>query len=283
MNKLLVIFATVLTLGSVWLADGAVNDLPGRVDVGGRMLRMKTLGEGSPAVVLEIGLGGPLEVWDLVQPELARHTTVVAYDRVGAVEQKESLTGEDIARELHAALHRAGIEPPYVLVGQSFGGVYNRLFASMYPDEVAGMVLLDPTHEDFLAWLHVHHPKERLSKHFIRKLAAAAGVRETLTQLKLAGPLPNVPVVVVTGTKFIDDPLRIEALPVWTEVHRRWVTSLPHGRHVLAANSGHGVPIEVPDLVVHLVREVVESARDNQAAEEVANNVDQSKMAEGEP
>jgi pimeloyl-ACP methyl ester carboxylesterase len=261
MNKLSVMCAIVVTVSSVWLADRAVDDLPERVDVGGRMLRMKVIGDGSPAVVLEIGLGGPLEVWDLVQPELARHTKVVAYDRVGAVDQKDSLSGEDIARELHAALHRAGVEPPYVLVGQSFGGVYNRVFASTYPDEVAGMVLLDPTHEDFLAWLKVHHPKERLSKHFIRKLASAAGVQETLTQLTSADPLPDVPVIVVTGTKFIDDPIRIECLPVWTEVHRRWVTSLPKGQHVLASNSGHGVPIEVPGLVVHLVREVVESAR----------------------
>jgi pimeloyl-ACP methyl ester carboxylesterase len=283
MNKLSVMFAIVVTVGSVWFADRAVDDLPERVDVGGRLLRMKVVGEGSPAVVLEIGLGGPLEVWDLVQPELARHTRVVAYDRVGAVDQKDSLSGEDIARELHAALHRAGIEPPYVLVGQSFGGVYNRLFASMYPDEVAGMVLLDPTHEDFLAWLKVHHPKERLSKHFVRKLASAAGVQETLTQLKLTDPLPDVPVVVVTGTKFIDDPLRIDALPVWTEVHRRWVTSLPQGRHVLASNSGHGVPIEVPDLVVHLVREVVESARRRQAVEGAEDHVDKTKSSEGEP
>src|SRR5207253_2207002 len=126
-------------------------------DVDGRLLRMRVEGQGSPAVVMEIGLGGPLEEWKLVQPEVARFTKVFAYDRIGALETKSKLTGQDIARELHAALQKAGIEPPYVLVGQSFGGIYNRIFASLYPNEVAGMVLLDPTQEEFLDWMNIHH------------------------------------------------------------------------------------------------------------------------------
>jgi pimeloyl-ACP methyl ester carboxylesterase len=261
MNKVLIILATLLSSGSFWIANRAVDDLPRRVDVDGRLLRMRVEGEGSPAVILEIGLGGPLEEWDMVQPEVARFTKAVAYDRIGAVDTKLMLTGDDIARELHAALEKAGVEPPYVLVGQSFGGIYNRIFASLYPDEVAGMVLLDPTQEEFLDWMKIHHPKHTLSKSIVKNWAEGAGFWDTMDQLKAATPLPDVPITVVTGTKFIDDRMRIKTLPVWTASHANWVRTLPNGRHVLAANSGHGVQVEVPEMVVDLIREVVEKAR----------------------
>jgi pimeloyl-ACP methyl ester carboxylesterase len=282
MNKFVIILATLLSGGSFWIAERAVNDLPGRVDANGRRLRMRVEGRGSPAVVFEIGLGGPLEVWDLVQPDLARHTTVVTYDRIGARDVKQVLTGVDIAHELHTALQKAGVKPPYVLVGQSFGGVYNRIFAGLYPDDVAGMVLLDPTQEEFLDWMKIHYPKRGLSKHIVRNLAEGEGVRETLNQLKTIAPPPDVPVIVVTGTKFIDDKMRIEALPVWIDAHRKWVSALPQGRHIKASKSGHGVQIDVPDLVVDLIREVVESARAERGEGELTSLSDEPRTTEVE-
>jgi pimeloyl-ACP methyl ester carboxylesterase len=266
MNKLLVLFAAALSSGSFWLADRAVNDLPGRVDVDGRLLRMRAEGSGSLTVVLEIGIGGPLEEWDIVQEEVARFAKVVAYDRIGAVDTKEILTGEDVARELHAALENAGHRPPYVLVGQSLGGVYNRIFASLYPNEVVGMVLLDPTQEEFLDWLAVHHPKNKVNKNIIKNWAEGAGIDATMRQVRNSARLPNVPVVVVTGTKFIDDKMRIATLPEWTAAHKRWATAQPHGSHVVAPESGHGVQIEAPELVVGLIKNVVESTKSKSEA-----------------
>jgi pimeloyl-ACP methyl ester carboxylesterase len=257
MNKLLILLATMLSGGSFGLADRAVDDLPVRIDVEGRLLRMRVEGQGSPTVVLEIGLGGPLEEWDMVQQAVARFTKVVAYDRVGAVDTKEMLTGEDIARELHAVLEKSGNKPPYLLVGQSLGGVYNRLFANLYPDEVVGMVLLDPTQEEFIDWMEVHYPKNKLSKSIGKNWAEGAGIWATMDQVRKASP-PDVPVVVVTGTKFIDDKMRIKTLPKWTEAHANWVNTLPNARHVLATESGHGVQIETPELIVDLIREVVQ-------------------------
>ena len=281
MNKLLIILATTLSGGSIWLADRAVDDLPGRLEVDGRMLRMRIEGQGSPTVVLEIGLGGPLEEWDMVQTEVARFAKVVAYDRIGAVDTKSSLTGEEIAHELHAALKNAGVQPPYVLVGQSLGGVYNRIFASLYPEEVAGMVLLDPTQEEFLDWLEIHHPKQKLNKRIVKNWAEGAGIWDTMDQVRVSAPLPDVPVIVVTGTKFIDDKLRIKTLPMWTASHKKWVSSLPQGQHVLATESGHGVQIEAPELVVDLIRNVVEAQRDRASSD--AESVSISPRDEAQP
>jgi len=127
---------------------------PGQlVDIGGYRLHLHAQGPvGSfPTVILEGGAGLGSVSWGWVQPRIAQTTRVVAYDRAGigwSDPGPAPRDGEHIATELHAALAVAGINPPYVLVGHSFGGLYVRIFADRYPDEVAGMVLVDSTHPD---------------------------------------------------------------------------------------------------------------------------------------
>ena len=196
-----------------------------------------------------------------MQPELAKFTRVVAYDRIGARHEQSQLTGADVARELRQALANAGVEPPYILVGQSFGGVYNRVFASLYPHDVAGLVLLDPSQEDFIEWMTIHHPDRQISRKDVVGWPEGAGIWDTLEELKSAGPLPDVPTVVVTGARPGDDPLRREILPVWIRSHSAFVKTRPQGRHYLSHQSGHGVHVEAPDLVIKIIREMVQTAR----------------------
>ena len=155
----------------------------------------------------------------------------------------------------------AGVEPPYILVGQSFGGVYNRVFASLYPHDVVGLVLLDPSQEDFIEWMTIHHPDRQISRKDVVGWPEGAGIWDTLQELKTAGPLPDVPTVVVTGARLGDDPLRREILPVWIRSHAAFVNTRPQGRHYLSHQSGHGVHVEAPDLVVKIIREMVQTAR----------------------
>ena len=84
MNRLIWSLVIVAPCGVFWLAQKAASDLPARVDGGGHLLRMRVEGSGSPTVVCEIGLGGALEEWAAVQPELAKLTRIVAYDRIGS-------------------------------------------------------------------------------------------------------------------------------------------------------------------------------------------------------
>src|SRR5262249_48370310 len=89
--------------------------------------------------------------WSLVQPDVARFTQVCSYDRAGNAWSDlgpRPRTMKQIAYELHTALGKLGIKPPYVMVGQSFGGLLGRTYAAQYRNEVAGMVLFDSTHED---------------------------------------------------------------------------------------------------------------------------------------
>jgi pimeloyl-ACP methyl ester carboxylesterase len=123
---------------------------PGKlVEVNDHLMHINCIGEGGPTVILESGLGTMSADWANVQPEAAKTTRVCAYDRAGTGWSEpgpEPRDPKQISRELHTLLGNAGIAGPYVLVGQSFGGLYVRMYADLYPKEVAGMVLVDASH-----------------------------------------------------------------------------------------------------------------------------------------
>lgn len=125
---------------------------PGRlVDVGGHRLHVRQAGAGGPTVVFENGQGGMALDWHYVQPEIAAQSATLAYDRAGMCWSDPGPGPRNVTvlvDELRAALHAAGAPTPYVLVGHSLGGLIVRAYAHTYPDEVAGLVLLDATHED---------------------------------------------------------------------------------------------------------------------------------------
>jgi pimeloyl-ACP methyl ester carboxylesterase len=121
------------------------------VDMGGYRLHLHSTGTGQPAVVLEASIWDTSLTWALVQPKVAGFTHAISYDRGGygwSASSPRPRTAEAMVEELHTLLSRAVAAPPYILVGQSFSGLLVRLFAYKYPQEVAGLVLLDPAHED---------------------------------------------------------------------------------------------------------------------------------------
>ena len=116
------------------------------VDVGGHSLHINCVGQGSPTVVLDAGWGNMSAHWVRVQQEVSDTTRVCAYDRAGMGWSEmgpEPRDAKQVSGELHALLEGAGIEGPYVLVGHSFGGLYTQTYAARYPDEVAGVALVD--------------------------------------------------------------------------------------------------------------------------------------------
>src|SRR5918995_1339702 len=116
------------------------------VDVGGHSLHINCVGQGSPTVLLDAGSGGFSAQWVRVQRQVSDTTRVCAYDRAGMGWSEMGPDPRDarqITSELHTLLSKAGIEGPYVLVGHSFGGMYMQTYAARYPDEVAGVALVD--------------------------------------------------------------------------------------------------------------------------------------------
>lgn len=155
-------YAGALVLASA--AAGIVFEVVGRrrdrdrmpqvgrsVDIGGRSLNIYCSGEGSPAVILDTGAGDPGYAWSHIQPEIATFTRACWFDRAGEGWSDPGpfpRTSAATARDLHDLLKRAGVPPPFVLVGHSLGGLNVRVYNGLYPSDVAGMVLVESAHED---------------------------------------------------------------------------------------------------------------------------------------
>jgi pimeloyl-ACP methyl ester carboxylesterase len=117
----------------------------------GRRMNIYCLGSGSPAVVMDAGMGDSTISWALVQPAIATKTKVCSYDRAGlgfSDGSNRPSTAANDADDLHKLLKAAHIAPPYILVGHSAAGMYIRVYADHYPDEVVGMVSVEGSHED---------------------------------------------------------------------------------------------------------------------------------------
>jgi len=128
------------------------------VDAGGHKLNLVCSGQGTPTVVLEAGLTGLGAMWSPVQSAVPQFTRVCSYDRAGYGWSEPGplpRTSRQIAQELHALLAKAGETPPIVLVGSSAGGYHVRVYAGLYGEQVAGMVLVDASHPDQAARFHL--------------------------------------------------------------------------------------------------------------------------------
>jgi pimeloyl-ACP methyl ester carboxylesterase len=244
-----------------------------RVDIGGHALQLRVLGRGRPLVVLESGLGDPMQPWEKVQPKVAEFTQVLAYDRAGLGQSEpgpKPRTALQIAKELHTALQRARLSPPYILVAHSAAGFYIRVFAKTYPDEVAGMVFVDTTPEGFFDRLAaIQSPRERrdfaqqiqqyLSRASEGRKAEWAALPEQTEEARAAWPLPDVPVVLITGMKNEPDKSP-EAKQLWLRMQNDWLKRIPNAKHIVTQKSGHYVQLEEPELVVEAIKAVAKAA-----------------------
>jgi pimeloyl-ACP methyl ester carboxylesterase len=157
---LLALAAGILSAGVAYQAIETYLDrlrfpAPGRlITVGPHRLHIHQQGAGTPAVILEAGVAGSSSGWALVEPGIAEFTRVASYDRAGlgwsdAIPAKPSV--QQMLTELRALLSAANVPRPYVLVGHSFGGLLARAYAHSSPDEIAGLVLLDPVSIEYWA------------------------------------------------------------------------------------------------------------------------------------
>jgi pimeloyl-ACP methyl ester carboxylesterase len=243
-----------------------------RVDVGGHSLRTLMAGAGGPTVVFEAGAGSSLETWVRVQPAVSRFTTTISYDRAGNGASPRGPTprdGREVASELHAMLHNAQAAPPFILVGHSLGGPYIRVFAGMYPDEVAAMVLVDPTQEELIAWSKAREPGTPQTRE-PRPYDEVDCAPLTFAQAHESPIRKGMSVVLICGMgpretpSFITKDLKEQVLkdreifyPAKLRFHKEWVEKIPGGRLIITEKSGHGIPWEEPALIVDSIREVV--------------------------
>jgi pimeloyl-ACP methyl ester carboxylesterase len=196
-----IVLAVTMLIGWVWLFGAkakarlaAKYPAPGKlVDVGGYRLHINCQGQGGPTVVMESGNGNFSLNWGQVPREVAKFTRVCTYDRAGlgwSDRSPQPRTAHNLVADLHTLLERSGVEPPYVLVGHSLGGLLIRLYAHEYPDQVVGLVLVDAAHEEQLlrnpeAVIRLARRADRLMNGILRlmKLIIASGVLALVPKL----------------------------------------------------------------------------------------------------
>ena len=289
----LVVVAAIAGATYQWVAtrrDLVRAPAPGRlVDIGGHRLHIWCSGSGTPPVILETGLGGSSADWGFVQPEVARFTKVCSYDRAGmgySDPGPSPRTMRRIVGELAQLLDRTGVTVPVVLVGASIGGLAVRLLASEQPDRVAGLVLVDASHEDqeaeiprvapfvpLLSSLGIFRllgvtfgPPPAALAPAVRGFAEVTGfraaayqaavdefthLRQSAEEVKAARRQLNVPVVVVTAGRGTD--------AAWLRLQRDQVSLSQRGCQIIAENSGHGISLGQPEIVIRAVQSVVDA------------------------
>ena len=277
------------------------GDFAGLVDIGGgRKMYLECRGTGSPTVVLVAGLKGSAEDWNITKrseptvfAEVAKFTRVCAYDRPGTpVGEKPSrsdpvpqpTTAAEAAADLHALLGAAGEAGPYVLVGHSYGGLVVRLYASTYPDDVSGLVLVDALTEGL-------RDAETPEQWAIQRKLMEGDVRQSLVQypalerndpdrsfdqVRAASPLRALPLIVLSADRpwgpQIPSMIAAGVLPADVPPDFGYVTDaaqkaaqerlaklVPNAKHISNTNSGHEIHKERPQLVIDSIREVVEA------------------------
>jgi len=227
-------------------------------------------GQGGPAVVLMSSFGVPHPAWALIWGELAATTTVFAYNRLGvgaSTAPQHPQTGTAVVDTLRKTLASAGLEPPYVIVAHALGGMFAQLYARRFPQEVAGLVLVEATHPDD----DVLERRLRFLPRAVASALTARGVRrgvrsyselrffeQTVAEIGAAGPFPDTPLTVVTGGRA---PSRLTTSPAQAQRHdqrqRDLVALSPQGTQVMAPHSGHLPQITDPAVVVQAARNVL--------------------------
>jgi pimeloyl-ACP methyl ester carboxylesterase len=177
---------------------------PEMVQVERRRIETKLKGSGGPAVVFENDFTGNRTVWRFVQDTVAKETLTVTYQRSGFGRSEigtQPRTAEQIARELRALLKAEEIPPPFILVGYGVGGLYMRVFAHMYPNDIAGLVFIDPGTEDSYDRVEAGKSAPKFEKASDAKGAASEwkALPDSLAQARQAWPLPHVPTVLFSS------------------------------------------------------------------------------------
>jgi pimeloyl-ACP methyl ester carboxylesterase len=247
-------------------------------DVGGYKLAYECAGTGSPTVILEAGYtaSGIDTYGETILPEIARHTRVCTYDRAGdglsdaRPASVRPVTGGTQARELHAMLAAAGVAPPYVVVGHSYGGMVAREFARLYPEAVAGMVLLDASSEPEIPVYERLHAGPWIDGTVEPGPNQRLDMRTTVQELRESPGLGDVPLIVVTAGVLQDQWLStVPALASRAQTRLAGLSS--NSIHVLDRGEGHFIPDNDPATVIRAAVAVLAAARAGEALSSCAS------------
>ena len=289
----------ILAISDVARTESISFEPPGQlVDVNGRNMHINCMGNKSPTIILDSGAGGFSLEWGDIQQSLSQYARICAYDRAGYGWSDMGLlprTTARIANELHALLENASIPGPYIIVGHSFGGFTAQYLARQFDDEVAGLVLVDSSHEEQVyrlpengvdvvrrslyqdrrtlvtrSVLHEHFPIEKaaVAQQLMERWSSMLTWREEMANYALSSrqlrdvyhrPILEIPIVILTrGKRVWPDTSYGDAMEeAWRELQAELNYMSDNSIHIIAENSGHVIHLDEPELVVEAIRDVL--------------------------
>ncbi len=272
------------------------------VNTGTSKLHALVSGEGKPTIILEAGMGGVSLDWSFVQPELSKLSTVLSYDRAGygwSEMNEEGVTSEEYVENLRMLLANLKLAPPYILVGHSFGGLNTRLFAASYPEEIAGLVLVDSVHEHYYLpeymsekrragfikmltvyrfgymlaplgiprFLKQHIGSKKLPQYFLRQAKAMGYKSSTYKTVYMELMKAQESAKQVQAAEPIPDTIPITVLSAgkqteeWREQQLQLAKLNNNTNHMIANESWHSIQIHEPKAVISVIKEMVIKAK----------------------
>lgn len=259
--------ASVFAIGALGLLGCGTRLDSHVVKMDGRAVEVMTAGSGTASVVFESGLGNDWTPWDAAAVEVSFGARVFAYSRPGYGKSDPTTTPRDpahIVEELRALLVAQGYRPPYILVGHSFGGTYMELFAKAHPEEVAGVVLVEPRHRDFTATCEQQKIEDCTIPASVAaslppvQIAELNAFADASAEIHAAGAFGRYPVRVLTATSHWNS-FAWEML--WKRMNRSLAAEAADGNQIVFDGTTHNLEVERSHEVAETILSIVATQR----------------------
>jgi pimeloyl-ACP methyl ester carboxylesterase len=274
-------FNCMTALIVAWGALNGCASLPAETThINGADIHYSVLGSGLPVVVFEAGLGDGRSSWRGLAHALSEDTTVVIYDRPGYSRvpfadtrfdgDADGRSGGEVATALHALLDHAALPGPYILVGHSIGGVYVQSFARQYPEDTAGLVLIDSRPPQFTQHCIEEDAGSCTIPAALRLLmdshvrAEIDGMDQTVANLQNPADLGPVPMIVLAAGR-PDAGMSAQFKQVWLRDQAAFADQALNARYVEVEDAGHYIHRQRPEIVLSEVRDLISQLRETAA------------------
>lgn len=296
-KKIYNIFYTILLSLSTLSNASAYNDKPfkppGRfINIGFQTMYVDCLGENKPTIIVDVGIAASSASWYKIAKELSKNTRICLYDRAGygwSDSGRGERTTATIVHELKLLVKRAEIPGPYIIVGHSFGGFTARYFAAKFPEDVAGLVLVDSSHPeqiyrlsaldnqgkkplitgrdanapaDFSEFERKWYFLNSSRKATFAQMAELKYFKQSAYQVKHSGPLKDIPIAVLSrGIAQLPELNGVSLENEWLDMQKDLLNLSKNSWHSIIHNSGHNIYEEAPAKIIENILEVIEKSR----------------------
>lgn len=249
------------------------------VDFGDYQIHLKEAGRDHPTIILEAGLGSGFDDYDTLQTAISEFAKVILYDRPGLGKSSESPDPRTLpvyVNELKELLHIENIEPPYILIGHSLGGLIMRYYAYKYPEEIVGLVLIDSTPEYWFDYFRSTHSIEEVKK-FNKALdpnsnGSTGTIRKEWLQFEMNCQIiketeipQDIPIRIISSAKYSNEHEAIgyhpEDMDIWAEMQSSFTNNSDDIKQIITVKSGHSIHHNEPELIIKSVEELVKMNR----------------------